>query len=312
MSELAYDLNGDLINLPSSAQWWRVRRFRNPGMRGAPEVVLDKDGAPLVMPVDTGFVDFRELVDAVPGRYRLDPLDERRKPVANVAAAYVSLEGPRAAAPANTNDDRDAVIRELVRAQADMVKSMSERFAGVMQAAAELLRAADGAGLPARQPPVAVEQEDDEEEDEEPAPVVAPTTPAFDLNALVAQVVPLIVTGLMNGKLEIPKLAEMLDWRKASPKNEGANETAATRDPTRKTAPTLPPLDPAAMAHFIAIQSALTPEEAMVARGVAKELSPVELRGWFDELKALSVADAVARIRSLIHPTTETASGGVS
>src|SRR5258706_15532933 len=100
MSELAYDLNGEPITLPASAQWWRVRRFRNPGMRGAPEVVLDRDGAPLILPVDCTFVEFRELVDAVPGRYRLDPLDERRNVVPNVQAAYVSLsESPRNAAP---------------------------------------------------------------------------------------------------------------------------------------------------------------------------------------------------------------------
>jgi hypothetical protein len=74
MSELAYDLNGEPITLPASAQWWKVRRFRNPGMRGAPEMVIDRDGAPLVLPVDTSFVEFRELVDAAPGRYRLDPL----------------------------------------------------------------------------------------------------------------------------------------------------------------------------------------------------------------------------------------------
>ena len=81
MSELAYDLNGEPITLPASAQWWRVRRFRNPGMRGAPEVVTDRDGAPLVLPIDTAFTDFREEVDGVSGRYRLDPLDERRKVV---------------------------------------------------------------------------------------------------------------------------------------------------------------------------------------------------------------------------------------
>ena len=87
MSELAYDLNGEPITLPASAQWWKVRRFRNPGMRGAPEVVIDRDGAPLVLPTDTTFVDFRELVDNTPGRYRLDPLDERREIVADVPAA---------------------------------------------------------------------------------------------------------------------------------------------------------------------------------------------------------------------------------
>jgi hypothetical protein len=35
-------------------------------------------------------------------------------------------------------------------------------------------------------------------------------------------------------------------------------------------------------------------------QAVAQELSPVELRGWFDKLSKLSVPEAVALIRSLI------------
>jgi hypothetical protein len=54
------------------------------------------------------------------------------------------------------------------------------------------------------------------------------------------------------------------------------------------------------MAHFIAIQSALTPAEAALARQIAGELSPTEMRAWFGELSALSVADAVAKIRTFI------------
>ena len=54
------------------------------------------------------------------------------------------------------------------------------------------------------------------------------------------------------------------------------------------------------MSHFIAIQSALAPAEAALARQVAAELSPAELRAWIDELSALSVPDAVAKIRSFI------------
>ena len=34
MSELAYDLNGEPVSLPASAQLWRVRRFREPGDTG--------------------------------------------------------------------------------------------------------------------------------------------------------------------------------------------------------------------------------------------------------------------------------------
>ena len=64
------------------------------------------------------------------------------------------------------------------------------------------------------------------------------------------------------------------------------------------------------MSHFIAIQSALVPNEAALARQVAAELSPTELRAWFDELSALSVPDAVAKIRSMLGATPKT--GGAS
>ena len=87
MSELAFDMNGDPIVLPAIAQFWRVRRFRSPGSRGAPEVVEGKDGGPLILPIDIGFLEFRDIVDNVPGRYRLDPIDERRKIINNAPAA---------------------------------------------------------------------------------------------------------------------------------------------------------------------------------------------------------------------------------
>ena len=70
----------------------------------------------------------------------------------------------------------------------------------------------------------------------------------------------------------------------------------------------LPPIDPETMAHFIAIQSALKPEEAALARAVAADLSPAELRSWFDELKKLSVPQAVQKIRVLVAGNTEAVS----
>lgn len=83
MSELAFDMNGDPIVLPAHAQYWRVRRFRSPGSRGAPEVVTTRDGGPLILPIDVGFIEFKEIVENVPGRYRLDPIDDKRKIISN-------------------------------------------------------------------------------------------------------------------------------------------------------------------------------------------------------------------------------------
>ena len=62
----------------------------------------------------------------------------------------------------------------------------------------------------------------------------------------------------------------------------------------------LPTLDPAALAHFAAIQGALTFREGMLARALAAELSPSELRAWLAELRTLSVPEAVAKIRGVL------------
>ena len=91
MSELAYDMNGDAIVLPAHAQYWRVRRFRSPGSRGAPEVVTTREGAPMILPIDVGFIEFKETVENVPGRYRLDPIDDKRKLISNAPAAYLTI-----------------------------------------------------------------------------------------------------------------------------------------------------------------------------------------------------------------------------
>jgi hypothetical protein len=82
-----------------------------------------------------------------------------------------------------------------------------------------------------------------------------------------------------------------------------ATETAETSDP-------LPTLDPAALAHFAAIQGALTFRESMLARALAAELSPADLRAWLMDLRVLSVADAVAKVRSVLGPDTSTTAPG--
>lgn len=64
----------------------------------------------------------------------------------------------------------------------------------------------------------------------------------------------------------------------------------------------IPPIEPAVMAHFMAIQSALTAEENAMVRRVASALSAGEVRVWFVALSKLTVEDAVLRIRDLTSP----------
>src|SRR3954462_11602305 len=79
MSDLHFDADGEPAKVPADAEELRVRRFRKPGERGACEVVHGADGAPLYVPVDTSYLEFRKLVENVPGRYRLDPVDSNRR-----------------------------------------------------------------------------------------------------------------------------------------------------------------------------------------------------------------------------------------
>lgn len=310
MSELAFNQNGDLFDVPAVVTGWRVRRLKP---RGAPELVYGRDGRPLTIPIEADMSELRHAVGGMLGKYRLDPIDEDGKLVDGTQPAYVQVvkaEQPtEAVATATPRDEGDSVLREAMRLNTELAKSIVDRFPEMMQSAAELLRAADGAGLPARQPR-AIEIDEEEDEDE--------TADARDsrgdaLNALVAQVVPMLVTALCGGKLD---LASLMDWRKAQPQGpcakpaprvtKGLPSVAAAKESTvpaseaAATETAMPAIDPQTMAHVVAIQSALTAEEVALVQTVAKDLSPAELRAWFEELSALSVPDAVAKIRALV------------
>ncbi len=268
MSELAFNVHGENFEIPSVVTGWRVRRLKP---RGAPELVYGRDGRPLTIPIESDIVDLREAVGGLVGRYRLDPINDDGKQVESAPAAYIQVvksEQPTEAQAmvVRTEDD---VVCEAMRLNTELAKAIVDRFPEMLQAAAELLRAADGAGMPARQTPVA----------ETEAADVPPPASGFDLGGLVAQLAPVLMTALSKGKIQAPM------------------HEAKALEPTKDAA--LQSSDPATMAHFVAVQSFLTPHEATLAREVAKQLSPTELRGWFDDLKKLSVADAVEKIRGL-------------
>jgi hypothetical protein len=284
MSELAFNANGENFEIPSVVTGWRVRRLKP---RGAPELVYGRDGRPLTIPIESDMVDLREAVGGALGRYRLDPINDDGKAVEGTPAAYIQVvkaEQPEAQPTAPIRHE-DEVLREAMRLNTELAKSIVDRFPEMLQASAELLRAADGAGMPSRHPVV------NRTEDEE-----AMAAGAFDLNTLVAQLVPLLMASLSKGKLKALDLASMLDWRKATPALDAPEEIANEQTHAMR----VPSIDPATMAHFVAVQAALTPREADHAREVAKELKPAGLRAWFDELKKLSVPHAAEKIRGLI------------
>lgn len=319
MSELAFNMNGEPFDVPANATGWRVRRMKH---KGAPEVVYGRDGLPLILPIEADIDDLRREVGTT-GRYRLDPVEGHR-PIPNASSGYVFVHDEQPA-PVGGNSSTlpppsDNIVIEAMRMNSEIARSVVDRFPQMLEAAATLLRAADGAGLPAREGR-AVDDEGDDHNDHEEGEAPA----GFDLNALVAQVVPMLIAGLASGKVKMPGLSAMLDWRKAAPAAPAKAARLKAREQTHDAVPepinedahkstvkhddaALPPIDPETMAHFIAIQSALKPEEAAVARSVAAELSPAELRSWFDELKKLSVPQAVQKIRVLVAGNTEAVS----
>lgn len=311
MSELAFNANGETFEVPASVTGWRVRRMKP---RGAPELVYGRDGRPLIIPIESDTEDLRNAVLTM-GKYRLDPVNEDGRTVENVSAAYIQVVKPSPDAaviptPATRGEHEDP-IREAMRLNTELAKSVVDKFPDMMTAAAELLRAADGAGLPSRAPRVLDANGNEIEDESEDAP-----QGGFDLNAFIGQIIPVLMAGLANGNVKLPGLGAMLDWRKAAPtpaKRSKPQKQIETEEIEGESVPDnaldiIPPIDPQTMAHFIAVQSALKPEEAAVAREVASKLTAAELRGWFDELSKLTVPQAVQKIRVLIAGNTEAVS----
>src|SRR4051812_42450003 len=143
MSELAFNANGESFEIPATVTGWRVRRMKP---RGAPELVYGKDGAPLTVGIEADIEELRNAVGTA-GKYRLDPINDDGKCVENVPAAYVHVIKPEPAVVAVTSSPvtGDDAIREAMRLNTELARSVIDRFPEMMHAAAELLRAADGA-----------------------------------------------------------------------------------------------------------------------------------------------------------------------
>jgi hypothetical protein len=334
MSELAFNINGEGFEVPAHATGWRVRRMRS---KGSPEVVYGRDGLPLVLPISAQMEELRAEVDTT-GRYRLDLVDTDNKPIAGAPSGYVqvnfesspaSSEGPGAigtiVSAASFGKQSDNIVLEAMRMQSMIAVSVVERFPQMMEAAATLLRAADGAGLPAR-PPMAITDEDEDEGDDEDGEQTAATKTSGILDLvqpMVGPAVQYLVAGLMSGQVKLPgNFAEMFDWRKAAaasgkktkpaapaatPSAEPATESPAASAPS--AAPE-PKTNLQNASHFVAIQDALGPEDAAFARHAAAKLPREQLETWFAKLGQLTVPEAVAEIRAEIAKSN--AAGGAS
>jgi hypothetical protein len=297
MSELAFNANGDSFDVPATVTGWKVRRMKP---RGAPELVYGADGRPLTVPIETTIDELRDAVGTA-GKYRLDPVNDDGKCVENVPPAYVQVvrtaRNAEAHVVAQATPSEDT-LREAMRLNTELARSIVDKFPEMMHAAAELLRAADGAGLPARQPRERDEDDDADDEDEIEDVDRAPGL-GIDINAIVAQVVPMLVMAFANGdKSKLPSLSEMLDWRKAVPKTKKELPVAPIDVASTDAKPAEANGD--VVERVGAVLAELTPEERMLAISLAQELSPDERAAWFAELAPMSVGDAVARLRKVL------------
>ena len=169
-------------------------------------------------------------------------------------------------------------------ATAIMAQAIIEHLWEAIDAAATLLRfaVAAGAAMPTRDARTSVEDKRVLER--------APTR--FDIDTLVAQLAPMLVMSLAKGKEMLPDISPVMQQI----------------DIEKSEQLVLPQVDPEVFAHFLKIQSVLSPDEVTQVVDLAAKLNGPELRRWFDELSSLTVAQAVQKIRVLIAGNTEAVS----
>lgn len=241
MTELAYNIQGDPFEVPAAATAWRVRKMKQ---KGAPEVVYGRDGLPLMLPIEAGIEELRAEVSS-PGRYRLDPMADDQRPLAEATSAYVFLHpdaepqggGGGGARGGARLDAVEAMLAEITRANLETTRANStlaqtviERFAGMVESAAVLVRAAGGVPVSAAPIVLAAAAEpdgDDDDDDDEAEDGVAEAPMGLDVHALVAQVVTSVVTAVCSGQMKLPGLRGLLDWRKAAPAASAEAPSAA-------------------------------------------------------------------------------------
>lgn len=331
MSELAFDANGEPLTFPASAEELRVRLFRNPGMRGACEVVHDKEGGALYVPIDITYLEFRQRVDGVPGRYRLDPVDASRKVLSNAAPAYVTISSSPRNSSSGTHggpDERDTLIRDLVRANVEMATAISERFSSVMDRFANVVEVAVGAKQPRLEPvlsaPIGRDDEDDGDEDDDELDEDSTLETARTIERIANKGFDALNKWIMSRAMrpaQSPATAPAAapapaPAPAASPAAEsasaatvaGASASASTATPTgeaRNVAPEAAPIAKptvAQLAHLNAIREALAPDEQTVCDAVVMKLDDEKRAHWLGELCAMTVEQAVAQVRALLPP----------
>lgn len=130
------------VMLPPGCVGFRVRYWK-PGARGPGELVLDDEGAPVLMPVRVTLPAFVARVGGRVGRYRLRPLDARYQFIPGIEAAQSISEALAARIRARRDADGvRAVLAEIERGHEEQRRAQRAlvEMAGAVVAALDELR----------------------------------------------------------------------------------------------------------------------------------------------------------------------------
>lgn len=316
---VAYTLNGEPIAYPATVIALRAKRMK---AKGAPEL-LYKDGVPLVLSPDGDIAaEVRDHLgdqfeDGELVRIKLEPIDERGRIVDDVPAAYVQFSAPRmyrALATAETSAGSPSgdlsIVQEAMRLNAAMAQTAMAKLPAIMEAAARILAAADGAGLPARTPVAPPENArngvaEPAETDAEERPRNATADIMHGVSQVLASAEPIakLATAWLGGRAATRNAASAGDITTANPPPAGPTASTPSVPAASPAVPPTsgPPKDLVSlMAHMEAVKALLTSEERAIAEAAAAEMSPDAMMHWAGKLGPLSVEDAAAEVRRMI------------
>lgn len=323
MNELAQNLQGARIETHPQTRELAIYKFRTPGGPGAPGKVVGPNRMHLHVPPTTPIEDFQRLVNHVAGRYKMIQVDEQRRPILGAEAFYLDIMDTEPAR--GEGDDQGDVLRELVRANSRMVEVVADRFAGMMDSAARLISAADGAGLPAREPMLATAVAQQVAAPTPPPAEEAPP-PASPLQTMIAttlgQAGPLIQHLILTRVLGLsPEVAsKMIAGQLATvpsatteagasapstapppPANgNGAAPSSATSSPAAPRVGVDPNDMTAYLVHLSTIENLLSKRDAVIARELLSSMTAEQTAMWRSRVCSMSAADAANAIRAEI------------
>lgn len=279
-SPLAFDKQGRPFAFHKRTRLLRARLFRNPAARGTCSQVLDVDGNPLYVESESEYPVFRQLVNNVPGLYRLDQCDEDGTEIEDAPPAYITIDPPRNAQSFNSGGDEVsalAVIREMAAVQREMaaiqgqaLKALAEHHAQILASAAEVMRAPRPAPLPPELRNAgasddvdgdADHDEDDNYEDTDIEEEPAPTGMAGMLAQFAKMIDPKDARELGSWLMK-----RVMEWRR-----EKAGATAATSPDMPATVVSAPPVPAQAV---VATDSIPACSASNVASTVAVQSAP--------------------------------------